>query len=76
MISDACTFRVCDPQLTTSPLLLLCFPALQTQSNISKRAAAGAPEPVRKQEVLESLKAKALELFDQVDTDHNGVMDR
>jgi hypothetical protein len=43
---------------------------------MSKRAAGGAPEPSRKQEVLDSLKAKALELFDQVDTDHNGVMDR
>lgn len=52
------------------------YHVLRTQSNISKRAAAGAPEPVKKQEVLDSLKAKALELFDQVDTDHNGVMDR
>jgi hypothetical protein len=49
---------------------------LQTQSNISKRSASASPEPASKEEVLESLKAKALRMFDQIDLDGNGVIDR
>jgi hypothetical protein len=49
---------------------------LQTQSNISKRPASASVEPVSKEEVLESLKSKALEMFDQIDLDGNGIIDR
>jgi hypothetical protein len=49
---------------------------LQTQSNMAKRAAAGSPEPASKQEVLDGLKDKALQLFDHIDSDGNGVIDR
>jgi hypothetical protein len=48
----------------------------QTQNNMAKRSASGTPEPVSKQEVLDSLKAKALKMFDQIDLDGNGVIDR
>jgi len=51
------------------------YHVLRTQNNMAKRAAAGAPA-TSKQEVLDSLKTKALELFDQIDSDGNGVIDR
>jgi hypothetical protein len=56
---------------------LLC-PLLQTQSNMAKRAAAGqssapAVAPVCDQQ---SVLAKAMDLFKQVDSDGKGVIDR
>jgi hypothetical protein len=49
---------------------------LQTQSNMAKRSAQGSPEASSKQEVLDNLKAKALTMFEQIDLDGNGVIDR
>lgn len=70
-------------QLRTQRLLLLTtchaffmLPCAQTQNNMDKRSASGTPEPASKQEVLDSLKAKALKMFDQIDLDGNGVIDR
>lgn len=42
---------------------------------MAKRAAVGAA-PTSKQDVLNSLQSKALELFEKIDTDGNGVIDR
>lgn len=51
---------------------------LRTQANMAKRAAAGLPSPssLTPQEVRDSQRAKALELFARVDVDGNGVIDR
>jgi len=62
-----CTPCPCCRALTIAPT--------QTQNNMAKRAAVGAA-PTSKQDVLNSLQSKALELFEQIDTDGNGVIDR
>lgn len=54
-----------------------CLRYQQTQSNMAKRAAGNLPEPSAcKQDVLDSLKSKALDLFVKIDRDGNGVIDR
>jgi hypothetical protein len=52
------------------------YHVLRTQSNMAKRSAQGSPEASSKQEVLDNLKAKALTMFEQIDLDGNGVIDR
>lgn len=63
--------------LSEYPALMRCTATvLQTQSNMAKRSAQGSPEASSKQEVLDNLKAKALTMFEQIDLDGNGVIDR
>lgn len=63
--------------LTAYLALSVLLPCAQTQNNMAKRSASGTPEPATsKQELLDSLRGKALEMFDQIDLDGNGVIDR
>jgi hypothetical protein len=58
------------------------YQTLKVQSNIAKRAAAGAPPPQSNtlqrisSHSAEELKIKAMQLFEDIDTDGNGVIDR
>lgn len=54
------------------------YHVLKTQANMAKRAAAGLPmaSDLSRADLLQSARAKALELFQQIDADGNGVIDR